>query len=278
MGKWMDLNNLWRGLIMGGVETVPGVSSGTIAIVLGIYERLIASINGLSTREWKKSLAFLIPLVSGIFVAVFSIARVLDWLLDTYPNQLFFFFLGLIIGIVPFLLKKINYRRSFTGNHYLVLFIFLVFIVWVGWMQEPENASIIGSMDSSDYIAIFFLGWVASSAMILPGLSGSFILLVFGYYETIINALKSVHLPILLTLIAGIGVGVLITSKIVHFFLEKFPVGTYAAVIGMVIGSVFVVFPGIPPGAGGLIASLLAAFAGLIIAYLLGEVEYNENP
>ncbi|QQK81745.1 DUF368 domain-containing protein [Salicibibacter cibi] len=275
MGK-IDVHNLWRGLIMGGVETIPGVSSGTIAVVLGIYERLIAAINGLSTREWKQSLAFLVPLVAGIFIAVFSSAQVLSWLLDYYPNQLSFFFLGLIIGIVPFLLKKIEFKRTFSGIHYFFLLLSLLLIALFGIMQDPVQTSILGSMSASDYIAIFFLGWIASSAMILPGLSGSFILLVFGYYETIIDALKLVHFPVLLTLIAGIGIGVLITSKIVHFFLHRFPVGTYAVVTGMVLGSVFVIYQGMPADIGGLIASLFVLVIGFCVAFLLGKVEHKQ--
>ncbi|AXF56455.1 DUF368 domain-containing protein [Salicibibacter kimchii] len=275
MGK-INGHNLWRGLIMGTVETIPGISSGTIAVVLGIYERLIAAINGLSTREWKQSFAFLIPLVAGIFVAVFSSAKILNWLLDYYPLQLSFFFLGLIIGIVPFLLKKVEYKRTFSGIHYIALCISLLLIALFGIMQGPAHSSMLGSLNANHYIAIFFLGWVASSAMILPGLSGSFILLVFGYYETIIDALDHFHLPVLLTLIAGIGIGVLITSKIVHFFLRQFPVGTYAVVTGMVLGSVFVIYRGMPADVGGFIASIIALAIGFYVALLLGKVEHKQ--
>ena len=275
MGK-IDLHNLWRGLIMGSVETIPGVSSGTIAVVLGIYERLIASINGLTTREWKKSLAFLVPLVTGIFLAVFSSAAAINWLLTHYPNQLSFFFLGLIIGVVPFLLKKINFKQTFSGIHYLVLLISFLLIALFGIMQDPDQSSMLGSLNANHYIAIFFLGWVASSAMILPGLSGSFLLLVFGYYATIIDALDNFHFPVLVTLIAGIGVGVLITSKIVHFFLQRFPVGTYAVVTGMVLGSVVVIYQGMPIGIGGLFASFISLLLGFCAAFLLGKVEYKQ--
>ncbi|SDI48981.1 DUF368 domain-containing protein [Natribacillus halophilus] len=276
MGK-VDLHNLWRGLIMGGFETVPGVSSGTIAIVLGIYERLIASINGLSTRQWKDSLAFLVPLIAGILLAVFSSAQAISWLFENYPNQLSFFFLGLIIGVVPFLLKSIDYKRSFSGIHYFILFISFALIVWFGFVQNPGGQmSMLDSLTTQNYIAIFFLGWVASSAMILPGLSGSLILLLFGYYRTIIDALENFHFPILLTLIAGIGIGVLITSKIVHFFLKQFPVGTYAVVTGMVLGSVSVIFQGIPAGVSGLLASLIAFILGFSVAFFLGRVEHKQ--
>ncbi|GAK03421.1 LOW QUALITY PROTEIN: membrane protein [Geomicrobium sp. JCM 19037] len=261
----------------GTTEVVPGVSSGTIAVVLGIYEQLIASINGLSTRKWKQSILFLAPLVIGIFIAVFSIANLIDFLFEHYTAQLFYLFLGLILGVLPFLVKRVRMKQTFSSKHYVILAlsfaIIIAFGLWQG-VHSEEADSMLPSITTGDYVAIFFAGWVASSAMLLQ-ISGSFILLITGYYRTIIDALSNLHFPVLITLIAGIGVGVLITSKIVHFFLQRFPVGTYAVVIGMVAGSGIIIFPGIPLDFAAAFTSIVAFFVGVIIALLLGRVEHK---
>ncbi len=107
----IEWRNILKGMTMGISDLIPGVSGGTIALVLGIYQRLIAAINGLFTKEWKKHLVFLMPLVLGIIVALLSISHLIEWLLVAYPQPTFFLFLGLIIGIIPTLLKDIDYRQ-----------------------------------------------------------------------------------------------------------------------------------------------------------------------
>lgn len=111
--KW---KNIYRGLVMGGTDVIPGVSGGTIAVLLGIYDQLIAAINGIFSREWKKHLGFLIPLGIGIVIAIFTVARVMEWLLIHHPKPTFYFFLGLIIGVLPLLLNVADARRHLRYN------------------------------------------------------------------------------------------------------------------------------------------------------------------
>src|SRR5690625_4230808 len=99
----MEWKNIYRGMVMGISDVVPGVSGGTIAVILGFYDRLIAAINGLFTRQWKKQLNFLIPLVIGVAIAIFSFSRVMNWLLAHYEQTTYYFFLLLFFGILSFL-------------------------------------------------------------------------------------------------------------------------------------------------------------------------------
>src|SRR5690625_807950 len=101
----MEWRNVFRGMAMGVIEVVPGISSGTFAVLLGIYDRLIAAINGLTTRYWKRHIGFLIPLVIGMGIAIFSFSHVMTWLIENHIQPTYYFFIGLILGVLPFLFR-----------------------------------------------------------------------------------------------------------------------------------------------------------------------------
>lgn len=269
----MEWKNIYRGLVMGASDVIPGVSGGTIAVLLGIYDRLIAAINGLFSRDWKKHLGFLIPLGIGIALAIFSLSRLMEWLLMNYPGPTYFFFLGLIFGVLPLLLKQADAKNNFRAKHYGLLIIGIAFLAFIGMLHEGEK-SVITNITLTTYILLFFSGILGSSAMILPGISGSFVLLVIGVYPTIISAISNLQLDIIFATGAGIAVGIILMSKVINYFLTRYPIATYSLIIGMVIGSVFVIFPGAPETAGLLAASVVAFFGGLLAAYILGKVEY----
>src|SRR5690625_3198466 len=177
--KW---KNIYRGLVMGGTDVIPGVSGGTIAVLLGIYDQLIAAINGIFSREWKKHLGFLIPLGIGIVVAIFTVARVMEWLLIHHPEPTFYFFLGLIIGVLPLLLNVADAKTTFKVQHIVILLISATLIGLMIFLNEEEGA-IITSRTTSTYILLFFSGALGSAAMVLPGISVSFILLLIGVIQ-----------------------------------------------------------------------------------------------
>ncbi|MFC4402057.1 DUF368 domain-containing protein [Gracilibacillus xinjiangensis] len=270
----MEWKNIYRGMIMGASDVVPGVSGGTIAVVLGIYDRLIESINGLFSKEYKKHLLFLIPLGVGILTAVFVLAGLIEWLFEHHPRPTQFAFLGLIIGVLPFLFNQSNAKANFKVNHYVFILIGIAIVGSMAFFQtgEPEPVSEFTSMT---YLWILGSGFVASAAMILPGISGSFLLYVIGSYTTIISAIKNLDISVIMTVGVGILSGILIMSKLIHYLLKQFPFVTYAFVIGMVIGSVFVIFPGWPVDVLETIVSIITFAGGLLFAYLLGRVEYR---
>ncbi|MFD1038334.1 DUF368 domain-containing protein [Virgibacillus byunsanensis] len=270
----MEWKNIYRGILMGASDVIPGVSGGTIAVVLGIYDRLIAAINGFISKDWKKQLGFLIPLGVGIVIAIFSLSHLIDWLFKHYPEPLKFFFLGLILGVLPYLFHQAQARSAFKVKHIVIL---MIGAVMVGSMMflNAEEGTAIQTKTMSTYILLFFSGFIASAAMVLPGISGSFMLLVIGVYQTVITGISELHLDVIAVTGVGIVLGIVVMSKIINYFLSNYRTGTFAVVIGLVIGSIFVVFPGWPVTTSLVIASIITFASGLFAAYILGKIEYK---
>ncbi|SIS57067.1 DUF368 domain-containing protein [Salimicrobium flavidum] len=271
MWEW---KNIYRGMMMGASDVVPGVSGGTIAVVLGIYDRLIEAINGFFSKEWKRHLKFLLPLGIGVVTSILLLANVIEWLFDHYPAQTKFFFLGLIIGVLPFLSKKAEMKYNFRMKHYVLMLIGALVVSSLAFFQ-PEESEAIGNLSSGMYLLLFFSGMIASSAMILPGISGSFLLLIIGVYTTVIEGVSNLQLDVIAVVGAGIAIGIVVMSKIVKYFLDHYTSGTYAVIIGLVLGSVVVIYPGLSGNATMLFVSVLAFLGGLFAAWGLGRVEYK---
>lgn len=271
----MEWKNIYRGLIMGISDVIPGVSGGTIAVLLGIYDRLIASINGILSKEWKKHIGFLIPLGIGILTAIFLFANIIEWLFEHYPGPTQFFFLGLILGVLPYLFHKADARNKFKGNHILLLIIGIAIVASMAFFN-PNEGDVIQKVTGTTYVLLFFSGFIASSAMIIPGISGSFMLLLIGVYATIISAISNLQLDIIAVTGLGIVIGIVVMSKVINYFLTNYYTATFAIIIGLVIGSVFVVFPGWPESTAYMILSIVTFALGLFVAYILGRIEYEE--
>lgn len=257
---------------MGITDLIPGISGGTMAVILGIYHKLLAAINGLFSRQWKRSARYLIPVGLGMVLAIFGFSRVMDWLLANAAQPTYFFFIGLILGIIPFLLKSVDYRRTFKPLHYGLLLLAIGAMLLFGMLRADEAVEAILAPTGQQYVFLFFAGWLASTALILPGISGTFVLLLLGLYPTIISALKNLHLPVIAVVGAGIAIGIILTSKFIHLLLSRFTISTYAVVIGMVCGAAIVVFPGFAKDAGMLAISIAALLAGGTAAVVLGKV------
>ncbi|WP_217587352.1 DUF368 domain-containing protein [Lentibacillus saliphilus] len=271
----MEWKNIYRGLLMGASDVIPGVSGGTIALLLGIYDRLIAAINGFLSKDWKKHLGFLIPLGLGVGIAVVSLSQVIKWLLDHYPVPLHFFFLGLILGVLPYLFKQADARHTFKRQHIILLVMGAALIGSIAFFNTSEGP-VIETMTLRTYGFLFLSGFIGSVAMILPGISGSLILLVIGSYSTIMAALSHFHFDVLFVFGIGVVAGIVIMSRIIRYFLEHYRTATFASVIGFVIGSLAVVFPGWATSLPLMIISILAFAVGLLAAVTLGRIEYNQ--
>lgn len=268
----MEWKNIYRGMAMGISDVVPGVSGGTIAVLLGFYDQLIASINGLFSRDWKKHMAFLIPLAIGMGSAILVFSRVMKWLLANYSQPTYFFFIGLIIGILPYLFRESDAKNTFRWQHYVLLLLGIILILLLP--MDPSEGAVIEDKTFNTYVLLFFSGMIASAAMILPGISGSFVLLVIGVYATVIHAVTVFEMDVIFTVGTGIAIGIVTMSKVIHYFLKHYRIATFSLIIGLVIGSIFVIFPGWATTGGMMVACILVFFMGLLTAYILGRVEY----
>ena len=271
----IEWKNLYRGAIMGSIEIIPGISGSTIAMVLGIYERFVEAISGILTREWKRHLAFLAPLVVGILGAAYLLSGAIEWFFTYYPHQIMFFFVGLIAGTIPVLLKKSDYKTNFKGTHYFLLIIAALLVASMAFYREDALAEVITMFDMKTYIILFLSGLIASSAMILPGISGSFILLLIGIHPTLVHAIHHLVFSALIPIGLGIVIGLLLMSHILKFLFNRFYYQTYALVSGLVIGSIVVVFPGFEAATDQNILSMIALILGLLAAFAIGKFEHK---
>ncbi|MCS4911409.1 DUF368 domain-containing protein [Staphylococcus aureus] len=274
--KWI---NILKGFAMGTSDLVPGVSGGTIALLLGIYNQFIASISGIFSRRFWPSFTFLIPIIIGMLLAMGSLSNLFNYLLSQHHIPTMFFFGGLIIGILPYLLKISNYKTSFTTKHYMMVIAGIAILIVITLMNNGDkHAGETLTLSTGLIIKYFIAGMCASSAMLLPGISGSFMLLVFGVYGTVMLAISEVvklnfiGLPILLTVGFGVLAGFIISSKIIQYFLTHHKLMTFALIIGFVVGSLFAVFPGLPTNIVMWFVSLVVFIIGFIVSLTLGRI------
>lgn len=274
--KWI---NILKGFAMGTSDLVPGVSGGTIALLLGIYNQFIASISDIFSRRFWPSFTFLIPIIIGMLLAMGSLSNLFNYLLSQHHIPTMFFFGGLIIGIVPYLLKISNYKTSFTTKHYMMVIAGIAILIVITLMNNGDkHAGETLTLSTGLIIKYFIAGMCASSAMLLPGISGSFMLLVFGVYGTVMLAISEVvklnfaGLPILLAVGFGVLAGFIISSKIIQYFLTHHKLMTFALIIGFVVGSLFAVFPGLPTNIVMWFVSLVVFIIGFIVSLTLDRI------
>lgn len=267
----MEWRNLYRGFLMGISDLVPGVSGGTIAFILGIYDQLLISISGFFSKDWKKHIGFLLPLGIGMGATIILFSKVISYLLKHYHEPTQYFFLGLIIGVIPFVSKQAGLRKNFKLHHIILMILVAAALASAAFIK-PVEPVLITQLTMKSAVILFFSGWAGSMAMLLPGVSGSFVLLLIGVYSTVISAISEFNMPVLLVTGCGIVVGFIVSSKLIRFLLGQFRTGMFTVIMGLIIGSIFVIFPGIPESGTPYIMSIIAVITGLIVANILNGV------
>ena len=235
----------FKGVFMGIADAMPGISGGTIALLLGIYEELIRSISELKLSLffelkkgfnpfWKKLNGnFLLALVSGIGISLISFVKISANFLESFPLFIWSFFLGLIFATVNVIYKLINQWRSLN---FFFLIISIIFSYFLSSFSVYET-------DEISLLYILFSGVIASSAMILPGISGSLILVILGVYAYLIKSLDNLEMIVIFTFISSALVGLLGFSRILKYLFNKHRDTTYTIMLGLVIGSIEKVWP-----------------------------------
>jgi putative membrane protein len=234
-----------RGLMMGAADIVPGVSGGTIAFITGIYDTLLGSIRAVDLEFLRKVLkldikgawehvngGFLLALLAGIATSIFSLARVISWVLENHPMPLWAFFFGLILASALILLRQVEKWSPARVSCLLVGVALALFIA-----LSPVVGLDVG------LAGVFLSGFLAICAMILPGISGSFILVLLGMYSTVLAAVKSFDLLFLAVFAVGAGSGLLCFSRLLHWLLQRYHQATMALLTGFLFGSLAVVWP-----------------------------------
>ena len=236
----------FKGVFMGIADAMPGISGGTIALLVGIYEELVNTISRLNLRIisefkirdfnsfWKKINGnFLITLILGISISLISFVKVSASLLENYPLFVWSFFLGLIFATIYVIFKLIN---KWYLTNFIILFFCIFFSVYISSFTVDVTNEI-------SLLYIFMSGIIASSAMILPGISGSLVLVILGVYAYMIKSLDNLELVVIFTFIFGSLIGLLSFSKILKYLFKNYRDLTYTIMLGLVIGSIEKAWP-----------------------------------
>lgn len=234
-----------KGMAMGAADVVPGVSGGTIAFIVGIYDELINSIKSINAHSlkllftgkipsfWKAINGnFLFSILLGIGISVFSLAELITWLLVTHPIMVWAFFFGLVLASTWFVSKDIKEWNVKTVASFIVGAAVAYYITVATPTETPSNL-----------LFIFLCGVIAICAMILPGISGSFILVLLGKYFYIMDAVKGLKFEVLLVFAAGALIGITSFSRVLSFALVRFRNSTLALLTGFMLGSLNKVWP-----------------------------------
>lgn len=249
-----------KGIFMGIANIIPGVSGGTMAVSLGIYDKFISSISGL-TKNFKKSFMALLPIVLGMGVGILGFSFIIEYLLRAHTLVTCLAFIGLIFGGLPVLLKamkkKMREADSKLGIGNAAAFIIL-FAVAVGlpMIGVGEETSTVLTANAVSMIILFFVGIIAAATMVIPGVSGSLVLMILGYYYGIINTIKDLINSLLqfnmnailndVLVLFPFGIGVLVgivgVAKLIEYLFNRHSVMTYSAIFGLIIASPIAIF------------------------------------
>ncbi len=263
--------NALKGVLIGIANTIPGVSGGTIAVVTGIYDRMIGAVGGFFREHggWKANLLFLGPVVIGVALGILGFARIVDYFLQNYPEQTALFFMGLIAGSVPFLVKQ-SVKDRFRWWYLIPFVICLAAVLIMRFAGEPPASEPITILSAYAVVMVLLSGIISAAAMIIPGISGSFILLLIGMYSTFISAASERNLAVLGIFVVGSGVGIVLVAKVINLLLKHFHEPTYFAIIGLVLGSLAAIWPGLAGGAMSIV-SVVVFVVGFTAAFVLGS-------
>lgn len=264
--------NFLAGVAMAIANVIPGVSGGTMAVILGIYDRLVG-LFALDFKQIKKDWKFILNVGLGILVGIFLFSKVITWLLESYPVPTCFFFIGLILGTMPMLAGKVREQDKHPAwYNYLIFAAAFGVMVFMASIREGDVSTlpVETTLTAALALKLFFGAVAAAAAMIIPGISGSSLLLVFGLYATFYKAVGDLNIPLLLPMGLGVVIGLVLGSRVIRALLRRWPVPTYFAIIGLVLGSILVVWPGLPAGLE-ILWSVLTLALGAAAAWFLGK-------
>ncbi len=272
-----------RGLFMGTADVIPGVSGGTIALITGIYERLIHAISRIDFRfilylfegDFKRfkqnaleeiDYELFIPLFLGIGLAILTMSKVISFLLTNYPAVTFAFFFGLILSSAIFVYNHVDELNIKNFASLVIGFIFAIIFVGLNPIQANHTLPI-----------IFLSGAIAICAMILPGISGAFVLLLLNQYEYMINALNNLQLVEIITFMIGALVGILSFSRVLDYLLTHHKSITMAFLVGLMIGTLRLPYERIVVSMESPVSIIIAAVIGFAIVFIL-EKRFESHP
>ena len=280
------IKNVLKGMLIGVANIIPGVSGGTMMVSMGIYDKLIHSLTHLF-KEFKESMKFLIPIFIGMGIALVGLSFIIEPAFEHFPLQTSCLFIGLIVGGLPAMWQKVK-GKGMKISYMIPFLVFFAVVVGLAAMGEKEGNAADLTFSLWSVIKLFVVGIIASATMVIPGVSGSMMLLLLGYYNPIVGAIKdfvtalvSFNIQGILSgcgvlVPAGIGIvaGVVAIAKLIEVIFEKFPLQAYWAIIGLIVASPIAVLLMAQLGtitAASVAVSVVTFAVGFVIAMKLGD-------
>ena len=234
-----------KGFLFGIANIIPGVSGGTLALTMGVYEDLIESISHFF-KDVRKSLKFLCVFGLGAILSILLMSKVISLSLDKFPFPTTLFFVGLIIGGIPLLTRKVRKNKVKPFNVLLFLITFGI-VIGMAFMQEGNNVVSLSNVTPWMMFLLFIVGMVAAATMVIPGVSGSFVLMLLGFYKPVVNTVSQLtdfsmlghNLLVLVPFGIGVLLGIVLIAKLIEFLFNKYELSTYYAILGFLIASIF---------------------------------------
>lgn len=280
------IKDVLKGMVIGIANIIPGVSGGTMMVAMGIYDKLIHCITHIF-KEFKKSILFLIPIAIGMGIAIIGGSLGIEALFNHFPVQTNLLFIGLIIGGLPAVWKNVK-GNSIRFGHILACLAFFALVVTMAFLGNATGNEVNLTVSLFNVIKLFAVGVITAATMVIPGVSGSMVLLLLGYYNPILSAINDfldaltsfdvngilTGFGILMPFGIGVIVGVLVIAKIIEFIFNKFPLYAYWAIIGLIVASpiAIIALAALPAlNVLNVATGIVALCVGVFVAMKLGE-------
>ncbi len=277
-----------KGFFMGIANVIPGVSGGTIAIILGIYEKFISSISNI-LKDIKGNLKFLLPIIIGMGLSIITMSKLISYSYDNYPLPTLMFFVGLVFGGIPMLLKNVVGKKESKNlsNYIIAIITFLLVLFMASYKLIFSITSEVNfsNMSIMGYALLFVVGVIAAATMVIPGISGSLVLMILGYYYPVINSINALFKEnfihnafILLIFGTGVVIGIVLISKLLEMLFKNYKIKTYFGVLGFVFSSIIAIplsacieLGSISVNIEQIIISIILLVVGTLISFKLGD-------
>lgn len=277
--------NIFRGMVIGLANIIPGVSGGTMMVSMGIYDKLIMLLTHF-IKKFKEAVKLLIPLAIGMLLAIAVLSKVITKMFEQIPLQTTLLFIGLIIGGLPVIFKRVKGKK--VGVPQVIAFaVFFVMVIGLAMMGEGESASADITLNFMNIVMLVVVGIIAAASMVIPGISGSMIMMILGYYTVIIgtisgfiDALKAMDMAaimsacgVLIPFGIGVLVGVVAVAKLIEFVLSKYEQTAFWGIIGLIVASPFailIMMGSVTINFVNVITGILMLAVGFVVAMKLG--------
>ena len=238
-----------KGMILGSAMIIPGVSGGTLAISLGIYEKIINVITRFF-KNFKENIIFIINLGLGILASIVLGALILNYTFEHYPIPTIIFFIGLLIGSIPSLIKRVDLRNTLKISNIFYFLLGVSLVLGVYLFKGSSEVTFSNGFNLVQSIKLILVGVVAAATLVIPGISGSFMLMILGYYKPILEVISETikfnnlgnNILILIPFGVGVLLGIIGIAKLIEYLLKNHETKTYYAIIGFLIASIIEIF------------------------------------